>query len=287
MPGSPTARGAYPLRLKFALRVMVVTIAILGLSQLIERKTVESLIPLFRTTMWLLDSTFVINDARIAESGANETLRLRANLARPITIEGRIVYPFGWNGRPAGGFQVTYTVGGVLAYSAFMLIIVLSWPVRDIKEFALRLLFSIPLVAILLLLDVPTTMTAELWNAVDALLDTHQVSLWMTWSRFLMGGGGFVIASVLAVAAIALAERVSKPEWQTVSFRELDMFLRKYPRALDVEPPWNRPARRRYVKEMSPDTQHPHIVARCRYSGDSIQCQVRKALWGDESDQAH
>jgi hypothetical protein len=256
--------------------VIAASILVLGVGHLIERKTVEALIPSYRATMGLLDTTFEIEDARVVEFGPNETLRFRANLARPITVEGHTLYPFGWNGGPAGGFQVTNTVGGVLAYAALVLVFVLAWPAKRFKELALRGLLVIPLLAVLLLIDAPITTTAAFWNSLGELLPTHGTSAGIVWSRFMMGGGGFVIALVMAISAIAGGRSLSAPRarWKTVSLTEFDAFVRKYPRPVQVDPPWDRPARRRYVRELLPDSRFGPTVAHCRRAGQSTRYLV-------------
>ncbi len=202
-------RAAWPAPRSLALRVVAAAVVVLALAHLAERRAARCLVPLFRAEIGLLADSFVVDDARVAPDGANETVRFRANLARPLAIDGRVAYPFGWNGRPEGGFQVTYTVGGILAYSALMLIAVLAWPAERMRELALRAALALAFAAVLLLTEVPVTVSAELWNGLYDLLGLHRTSGWMIASRFLMGGGGYVIALAMAAAAIVSAQHAS------------------------------------------------------------------------------
>jgi hypothetical protein len=212
MLGSCTPRAAWISPRELALRVAIASVLILGTVHLFQRPAAEELIPVFRTAIHLLSDSFVVNDARLAEEGASDTVRFRANLARPITVDGRTIYPFGWNGGPEGGLQVNYTVGGVFSYIALMLIVVHAWPAQHVKEQALRFLLSLPRVAVLLVLDVPTTVVAELWNGLYGWADIHRLSGWMIWSRFLMGGGGYLIALLMAGGVLIWARRLSTPQ---------------------------------------------------------------------------
>lgn len=209
MPGSCAPRAAWVSPRELALRVAIASVLILGVMHLFQQPAARALIPVFRTVISLLGDSFVIEDVRVAEQGASDAVRFRANLARPITVDGRTIYPVGWNGAPEGGFQITYTVSGVLSYVALLLIAVLAWPARDVREYALRVCLSIPSAAVLLVLDVPTTVLAELWNELFDWADIGRLSGWMIWSRFLMGGGGYLLALLMAAGVLISARRLS------------------------------------------------------------------------------
>lgn len=144
---------------------------------------------------------FVLNQARIL------TLfyAYRANLARPVVVGNRILYPLGTHGVPDGGFQVTNTVGGVLQLPALLLMIALAWPARRASELAVRLGIALPVTAAVVLLDTPFTAVAELRNGLATAIDPRTVDSWMVASRFLMGGGGYALMLPLTAGSIACA----------------------------------------------------------------------------------
>lgn len=258
------------------LRLVIVTVLVLGIAHWIRSPVVESLIPVYRTTLSLLNDQFTVDDLEIDRSETGEKLLLQANLSQPLLLGHKTLYPFGWSGQPAGEFLVSLTVGSVLAYSALVLIVVLVWPARSGKEMLVRLLVAVPAVVLLLLVDVPTTMTAELWNGVFGIAQEATMSRWMIWSRFLMGGGGFVIALLTGIGVVLATSRILDPLWQTVSFRELEDFLGSYPRAFKVNPPWEHPARNRYVTSLLVEGGQAEIIARYRQRRKTLRCQVRK-----------
>lgn len=283
MLGWFTARpNGWPSPLRLLGRVVLSTALVLGAAHVVERPAVRALIPVFRGVINLIDDNFVFNEIVITQDGASDVVRFRANLASPLTLDHRIVYPFGWNGTQEGGFQVTYTVGGVLTYSALMLIIVLAWPANGVKEWSVRLLLCAACSSVLLLIDVPTTVLAELWNGLGNMLGSSHVGGWMIWSRFLMGGGGFVIAMVMAAACVLLGRRISDfaadhgPSacWRMVSAREFDAFFRSYPGPLKVYPPFDHPARHRRL--IDPTSDWPGgVVARCDWKRRMTAYRVR------------
>lgn len=211
MPGSLTqAATPWPKPLEIAARALISTVLVLAVVQALGRPLVRTLLPIFRAEGPLLDARFVITDVRLARVGADEVVRFQGNLSRPLMIHDRIVAPFGWNGVPAGGFQITYTVGGVLQYGAVLLIVVLAWPTSVPRELAGRLALAAGCAALLPMVIVPFTVIAEFRNGLQNLAAptaSTAPAASLVASRFLMGGGGWVIALLAAVVCIDCARR--------------------------------------------------------------------------------
>lgn len=169
-----------------------------------RRPLVEPLIPAFRTGIELLTVEFRIESADVVPTSGGDVLRFRANLASPLRIGNRIVEPFGWNRMPQGGFQVDLGLAGLLQYSAMMLIVVLAWPARGMRDVVTRLVLCVPVGAALMLIEAPSTVVAELWHGLRTGAGVAELSAWMVWSRFLMGGGGLVIAGLAGAGIIAV-----------------------------------------------------------------------------------
>jgi hypothetical protein len=206
MSGSSEQLAALPRPLRLLARTLAVAALVLGSFQVIERALVVSLIPLYRATIGVLDDSFVLTEVALSHHGSDETLRFRANLSRPLEVEGQTLYPFGWNALiPAGGIEVHCSLGGVLQYPALALIVALAWPTTA-KELLARLVLFLPLALLLLLIDIPSTVLAELWNSLERMVNPNAISRWMIWSRFLMGGGGLLFGLVAAGMDILLAK---------------------------------------------------------------------------------
>lgn len=171
------------------------------------RTMIEPMLPRFGQVTTLLDAQFGVTDVRVSQEGPRRVAQFRANLTHPLTIGGRTLYPFGSGGTPAVGFQVTISLESVLQSSAIMLIIALAWPVGSRFEYPVRIVLCVPLGAALALVEVPSTVLAELWNVAWGELDVAGVPALMIWSRFLWGGGGLVLGMGAAVIAIIGAQR--------------------------------------------------------------------------------
>jgi hypothetical protein len=187
----------------------VASLLVLTLIQTFQRRLIEPMVPVLHDLVRLLAPEFTLTSEDIVYVGNSEVVRVRANLSAPIEYEGQYLYPLGWNGLRQGWFQVELTLGGVLQYSTAMLIGVLAWPVRNAKELAIRLTLLIPLAMILIAIDTPLSLIAELWNIIREEINTPGVSGWMVWARFLQGGGGFMLAALFGALCIAAAGRAS------------------------------------------------------------------------------
>lgn len=157
--------------------------------------------------MEFLDSDLSILAVEIGHEGPNETVRVRANFSRPIYVAGKSLFPFGWHPGTEGWMEVNLTLGGILQYAAFTIIVVLAWPITKASELALRIAITAPLIALLLLIQVPFMILAEFWFPVHNDIDPHSFWPLLAWSRFLMGGGGVAAAILIGVVAILLARR--------------------------------------------------------------------------------
>lgn len=280
MRGSTLRRTVRPRdfvgRLAFAGAVVLIA------SNLLQRPIVEPLIPAFRLIVPLLDNRFLITDARIVRLRAGQTVRLRVNLTRPVVIGDRVLYPFGSYGMPAGGFQVTYTVGGILQYADLLLIVMLSWPLRAWQECVARLVLAFPLVVLLVVSAASFTAVAELRNGLQTAVNLHDESSWIVWSRFLMGGGGLAAALVMGVGAVALSHWLTAKKrtagvkaWRRVSRGEFDEFYRSHPRPLEAHPPLDQAARRYILRDRSLGAGPESVVAEWRRNSRRSVYRIR------------
>jgi len=196
-----------PAILKLGARVLLASVLVLGGLQACERALIAPLIPAFRGMISLLDLRFRVISVDLVREGSDTVLRFDANLARPIQYAGHTLYPLGWNGQADGVFQAQ--VGGVLQYSALLLIVVLAWPLQRWRELPVRLACAAPLLVLLPLIATPTIVIAELWNVISHEFAPEHFVTWMVWNRFLAGGGGLVLALLAAALSIGLGRRLS------------------------------------------------------------------------------
>lgn len=169
---------------------------------------VHALLPLFRGALALFGSDFSVLALAVNTTDGRDVLHLRADLAHTVIIANQPVYPLRWNPQGAGWLDVRLTLGGVLLYPLLLLIVVLAWPVRGIREMLWRCALSVPLI-VLLLLTTTLTQLAELWFPIHDELDPHSIWPLLLASRLLMGGGGLLLALVAGLAVVAVARHYS------------------------------------------------------------------------------
>lgn len=205
-------RRALPGLPELLLRVLVAGVLLIGVGRSLQSALIRPLLPAYAATVVLLAPDFTIQSLNlVAQRPA--VLRLRANLLEPVEFAGHTVFPFGWLGTvPPGGYQVALSLTGLLQYPTLVLLIVLAWP-ADTRTFLIRLALGVAMAAAVLLTEAPVTMVAELWGAVRDQADPAAPCYWMIASRFLMGGGGLLIAGLLGAAAVMLARRLRQAPW--------------------------------------------------------------------------
>lgn len=144
----------------------------------------------------------------------------------------------------------------------------------------------------LVLLDTPFTAVAELRNGLATAIDPQTVDNWMVVSRFLMGGGGYAMTLLLAAGCIAFADgrwyralrSTHRVKWRQVSRQEFDAFYQAYPRALEVDPPFDQVASRHSLKDLSLGGGRGGLVAECRFQRQQVRYRVREDLFLDSAD---
>ena len=192
---------------ELAIRLVVVGAMLIAAARLLQTTLIRPLLPIYGGTVTLLAPEFTLQSLDLVGSRPH-ILRLRANLLEPVEFAGRTVVPVGWLGTgPQGGYQVSLAMTGLLQYPTLTLLILLAWPATHSKEFGIRVLVGIPMAALLLLTEAPTTMVAELWSTVRDQADPGAICYWMVWSRFLMGGGGLLLGGLFGATAIVIAKR--------------------------------------------------------------------------------
>lgn len=183
-------------------RILVVGALLVGAGRALQSTLIQPLLPLFGATVVLLAPDFTLQSLDLVPERA-PVLRLRANLLEPVEFAGHTVYPLGWLGSRPGGYEVSLSLTGLLQYPTVVLLIVLAWPAA-LRTLGIRLLLGVPMAAAVLLTEAPVTMVAELWGVVRDQADPAATCYWMVASRFLMGGGGLLIAGLLGAAVVLL-----------------------------------------------------------------------------------
>jgi hypothetical protein len=174
----------------------------LFLANLWSATIVGALLPAVEAEIRVLDPDLNIGAMEMMQDGTQDLVTLRADVSRPTLLAGRVVTPLGFDGGRSGWFRVRLSARGVLQAPLIFLVLLLGWPVSSPSHAIRRCLLGLPLLALLLAVDAPLDLLANLWEVAVHHVDPNaQVSLF-AWAKFMEGGGSAALALAFAVVAI-------------------------------------------------------------------------------------
>jgi hypothetical protein len=174
----------------------------IALAALGGRYLVELLLPLNQSLLVGLDDRFAILFLGIDHTIQDTVIRLRVNLLRIIVVGTHVIEP-----HPKGWLEVTTTVGAMLQPLTIGLGLALAWPGRISRRLA-RAALACASGLLFMLIDIPLTLHAYVWDMFLAAYDPDHFSPLMTAHRFLHGGGRLGIGVALgAMAIVAFSHR--------------------------------------------------------------------------------
>ena len=173
----------------------------IALAALGGRHLVELLLPLTQALIVWLDDRFAILFLGIDHTSQDTVIRLRVNLLRMLVVGTQVIQP-----HPKGWLEVTTTVGAMLQPLTIGLGLAIAWPARISRRLARAALASAGGL-LFMLIDIPLTLHAYVWDMFLAAYDPGHFSPLMTAHRFLHGGGRLGIGVALgAMTILALAQ---------------------------------------------------------------------------------
>ena len=159
----------------------------------------QPLLPAARTVMAWAEPAFAVQSLQLLVYPEGERVRAMVAIARPLAVGEQLVLP-----HPRGRAHAQVPVAQVWQAPLLLVLLLLAWPTAAWGEALLRALLALPALALVLALDLPLVLLAEIWKL---LLDAHDPGGWkllVAWSDLLRSGGR-VITGVLAAAAVVAA----------------------------------------------------------------------------------
>lgn len=170
----------------------------IGLAWLGGRHLVEILLPAVQTIIGWLDDRFSILFLGIDHTSQDTVIRLRVNLVRMVVVGSHVTEP-----HPKGWLEASTTVGAMLQPLTIGLGLALAWPGRAMVRLyrAVAVLF---LAVFFMLIDIPLTLHAYVWDMFLERFDPDHLSPLMVVHRFLHSGGRLGIGVLIAVLVTTL-----------------------------------------------------------------------------------
>jgi len=159
----------------------------------------QPLLPSARVVMGWAEPAFAVQSLQILVQPEGERLRAELALASPVPVGERIVMP-----NPLGRAHAQVPAAQAWHAPLVLVLLLLAWPAAAWGEVMLRGLLALPALALVMALDLPLVLLAEIWKL---LLDAHDPGGWkmlVAWSDLLRSGGR-VLTGVLAASAVLAA----------------------------------------------------------------------------------
>ena len=204
------------------LRLFLAAAVLLPLAVVYGEALVSSWLTVYRTVFaWVADDFKLLN-LTIDHEGADRVLRAQIMWQHIVIIGGKVIYP---------DLRDTANASTLLAHALqaplAAMLAALAWPsrARDVGslgspprsqsarpwlEWAARGIALLPLLAILVLIDMPVVLAGELWDMVLDALDPGATSPLVIWKQFMQGGGRYALGLAAGVLAVLAARRASQ-----------------------------------------------------------------------------
>jgi len=156
----------------------------------------QPLLPAARTVMGWAEPAFAVQSLQFLLQSDGERLRAQVAIARPVAVGERLVMP-----HPRGRAYAQVPAAQAWYAPLLLVLLLIAWPAAAWGEALLRAVLALPALALVMALDLPLVLLAEIWKL---LLDAHDPGGWkllVAWSDLLRSGGR-VITGVLAATAV-------------------------------------------------------------------------------------
>lgn len=184
------------------LRLALAAAALLSTGGVFGAAFVESCLPAYRFVFERVAGEFRIQSLTLDREGADHVVRVRVTLKPILVLDGKVSTP-----DPRGTANASTLMAHALLGPMLALLTAFAWPVRRSAEIAWRLLLAAPLAGLLVVIDVPCVLAAELWEIVIDGLAPNTFSPLVLWKKFLQGGGRQALGVAMGLAGVALSAR--------------------------------------------------------------------------------
>lgn len=192
-----TSPGRFALALVFGLAVTLVCAWAWG------DALIETVLPVSRSLLGLIDDRFGILFLGVEHNWQDTVVRLRVDILRRFVMGGQII-----GESPTGWLEVTTTTGAMLQPLVIAPAIAFALPGA-----ARTKMLAFTLAALLafgfLLIDLPATLHAYVWDMFVDHLDPDRFSPLMVWHEFLHAGGRLGVAVILGLGGWRLARKAA------------------------------------------------------------------------------
>ena len=195
MPSSITATPAWLSPARFALSLVIAFTLTLMVAWAWGQTLIESLLPVTRTLLGWIDDRFGIQFLGVEHNWQDTVVRLRVNFTTLVVLGGEVITP-----HPKGWVEATTPVGDLLQPLVIAVGLAAAWP----GPFATRLIrlgIALTLSLLFLIISVPLTLHAVIWDMLTYQLPSDDFSPLLAWLRFMQSGGRLGMGVLMGILA--------------------------------------------------------------------------------------
>lgn len=199
------------------LRLVLGAAVLLPLAVHFGQQVIEAFLPAFALIFGWVADDFQLLRLSVDHEGSDLVLRATVMWKHIMFFGPHVIYPDA-RGTANASTLLAHALQGPIA----AMLVAITWPTTGVlfhssslgwTERALRTLFMIPLMGLLVMIDMPLVLAGELWHfTLDALAPDTFCAL-VTWKFFMQGGGRYALAIAMAVLAV-LSGRVTATRLQ-------------------------------------------------------------------------
>ncbi len=204
MPSSIAATPAWLSPARFALSLVIAFTLALIVAWAWGQTLIETLLPITGALLGWIDDRFGILFLGVEHNWQDTVVRLRMNFTTLVVLGGEVIAP-----HPKGWIEATTPVGGLLQPVVIAAGLAAAWP----GPFATRLIrlgIALALGLLFLIVSVPLTLHAVIWDMLTYQLPSDDFSPLLAWHRFMQSGGKLGMGVLMAVLAGRIEIRIRK-----------------------------------------------------------------------------
>ena len=195
MPSSTAAKPAWPSPGRFALALVLAFTLTLIAAWVWGQALMTALLPLTHSLLGWLDDRFGILFLGVTHDKQDSIVRLRVGITQLFVMGGQAI-----EAQPQGWMEVTTTLGAMLQPLVIAPALAAALPgrlVQRITRFGIAALLALGF----LILDLPLTLYAYVWDMLVDSLDPTGFSPLLVWHEFLHAGGRLGMGVLLGLLA--------------------------------------------------------------------------------------
>ena len=204
MPSSTAAPPVWPSPGRFALALIVAFTLALIAAWAGGQALIEAVLPITRVLLGWLDDRFGILFLGVEQNGQDTVIRLRVSLTTLLVMGGQFVPP-----TPQGLMWITTPIGDLLQPLVIAAGLAATWP-GNLTTRLLRLGIALTLGLLFLVVNVPLTLYAVIWDMLTYQFGSDDFSPLLAWYQFMQSGGRLGVGVLLALLARGIESSISK-----------------------------------------------------------------------------